>query len=130
MAKRIVGRNSPKIKNAHLIGAGNKFNPVYTNKGVINYRASVIKQSGKHSVPPMPKTTTKKNISKVSTSFKLANKSYQINQPQQKTIKAKDMTVRLTGLQKMKSKIAKSTPSPIIKQQKVKTAKKSPNKGR
>lgn len=117
------------MRNAHLVGAGAKFTPVYNNKGEINWRGSVIKQSNSRSIPRMSKSVTKRSIDKVSTSFKTTVSRHQTNQAKQVNVKANE--VRLKGLQKVKSNIAKSTPSTIVKVQKNKAVKrKPPTKGR
>ena len=129
LAKRIVRRNAPILKNAHLVGAGAKFTPVYTSENKINWRGSVIKQSNSRSIPSMPKSVTKKPIDKISTSFKTIFSKHQINQAKQVNLKVNE--VRLKGLQKIKTNIAKSAPSTIVKMQKTKSIKrKPPTKGR
>lgn len=129
MAKGTIKGRSPKLKNEHLIGGGAKFTPVYTNKGTINWRGSVMKQKGGQSLPEMPKSAPQKTVGKISTTFKTSFKAHQSKQDQQITVKAQ--TVRLQGLQKMKQNIAKSAPSPNITMQKKKEVAKTPiNKGR
>lgn len=46
MAKaRIAVPNSPSLRNAHLIGAGNKFPKIKDAQGNIQFRLSVVKQA-------------------------------------------------------------------------------------
>ncbi len=112
MAKKTVARRG--IKNAHMIGAGAKFTPVYSNKGVVNWRGSVMKQGRSQTLPSMPKTASKKPIRQVSTSFKLSSKSYKAQPSKPMVVKVPDKNVRFKGLQQMKKQIAKTTPSPKV----------------
>ncbi len=46
MAKgKIIVRNAPYIRNANLIGAGNKFAPIRDNSGNVQWQLSVAKQA-------------------------------------------------------------------------------------
>lgn len=129
MAKGTIKGRIPKLKNEHLIGGGAKFTPVYTNKGTINWRGSVMKQKGSHSLPDLPKSAPQKTVGKISTTFKTSYKAHQSKQDQQMTVRTQ--TVRLQGLQKMKQNMAKSAPSPNISMQKKKQVIKTPKiKGR
>lgn len=49
---QIIVRNSPYIRNSHLIGAGNKFPQLKDANGNIQYRLSVIKQAEKPKASP------------------------------------------------------------------------------
>jgi hypothetical protein len=52
VAKAKIVRNSPVIKNANLIGAGNKFVPMTDGKGAIQWKASVQAQAAKGGASP------------------------------------------------------------------------------
>jgi len=131
MAKKRTQRPIARlsVKNAHLIGAGAKFTPVYTNEGKINFRASVIKQSNSRDVPKLPKSNRGKTQSNFRMTVQFKAQQHTMA-PQQKPLKAKLDHVRLKGLKRMQQNIIKNAPSTKIKMKSRTPAKKGPAKGR
>jgi len=116
------------IRNGHLIGAGNKFVPVYKKNGKINWRNSVRNQ-GISGIKTHKFKLTQKNFAS-----RLRKPNFKSQQPiRTKTqLNRKDNTKRLQGIERLKKQIAKTAPTPSTKMKmKSRTpARKPPTKGR
>lgn len=103
-------------RNYNLIGRGNAFTPVYTNKGKINFRESVVKQ-GKTKVPDFSMQIKNSTVKLKALSHKFSVKAPAMRQPIQRSISSK-------SIQRFKSHMS---PSPKIKSNR---SIKPPSKGR
>ena len=105
MAK--IRRNGPKIKNAHLIGAGRAFTAVRTGNK-INWRASVVKQAG-----GIPKKPALQKTGTFKTPAKLAIKTTGSHTKMQSRQTWKAPTPSKTRFSRFKAASAKMQSKPI-----------------
>lgn len=94
-----------RTPNRSLIGAGKPFKAVKDDKGNIKW-ADSITQQGTSKTTVSKKSPQKNVVAKMS--FKSSGK---LQTPMQQTKANVKTTVRFKGLEKMKSKIAESTPT-------------------
>ena len=104
------------LRSSNRIGSGKAFQPVYSNNGKINFRASVSKQGRSFSMPSMSKYASSKKVGTIS--YKASFQGLSMRQPIQRSISSK-------AIQKFASRLS---PSPKIKS--VSKVRARPSKGR